>query len=279
MFKWNAEDYHRSSSEQQKWAKELISKLQLKGSERVLDIGCGDGKVTAEIAKLLPRGSVLGIDNSEEQIRFSISNFPSERYPNLAFEKMDAKNLSYEAEFDVVFSNATLHWIDNHLPVLKGIKKSLKPSGRLLLQMGGRGNAAKILEVLKPMMESEAWSGYFKNFTFQYAFYGPEEYREWLKQVGLRAKRVEHIPKDMTQKGKKGLSAWIRTTWLPYTQKVPEELREVFIGGVVDRYVEDYPLDEQGLIHVAMVRLEVEAEAPEQQHRKTTRYKTPSSRS
>jgi trans-aconitate methyltransferase len=260
MYKWDAEDYHKSSSEQQKWAKELILKLRLKGSERVLDIGCGDGKVTAEIAKLLPNGSVLGVDNSEEQIRFARNNFPSKKFPNIAFEIMDAKNLSFNGEFDVVFSNATLHWIIDHLPVLKGIKKSLKPSGKVLLQMGGRGNASKILEVLETMIKSKKWSRYFTNFTFPYGFYGTEEYKEWLEQVGLKVKRVELIPKDMIHKGKEGLAAWIRTTWLPYTQRIPEEMREKFIDELVDEYIKKHPLDNEGFVHVPMMRLEVEAE-------------------
>jgi trans-aconitate methyltransferase len=260
VYKWDAEDYHKSSSEQQKWAQELILKLGLKGSERVLDIGCGDGKVTAELAKRLSSGSVLGIDNSEEQIRFAQKNFPSKKFPNISFKIMDARNLNFNGEFDVVFSNATLHWVTDHLPVLKGIKKSLKPSGKVLLQMGGRGNAAKIVEVMVTMMKSKKWRGYFTNFTFPYGFYGPEEYKDWLEQAGLKAKRVELIPKDMAQKGKEGLSAWIRTTWLPYTQRVPEGLREEFIGEVADKYVENHPLDKDGYVHVPMMRLEVEAE-------------------
>lgn len=260
MYKWNAKDYHKSSAKQQKWARELISKLSLKGNERVLDIGCGDGKVTAEIAKQLPNGSVLGIDKSQEMIHFTRKNFPIKRFPNLVFEVKDAKNLSFNGEFDVVFSNATLHWVIDHLPVLEGIKKSLKPSGKVLLQMGGRGNAVKILEVLETILKIGKWSRYFTNFLFPYGFYAPEEYKGWLEHAGLKAKRVELIPKDMVHKGKEGLLAWIRTTWLPYTQRVPEELRDEFIYEIVDKYIENHPLDDEGFAHVQMVRLEVEAE-------------------
>lgn len=260
MYHWDAKDYHKSSAEQQKWARELISKFALKGNERVLDIGCGDGKVTAEIAKQLPNGSVLGIDNSEEMIKFARKNFPLKRFSNLVFEVRDAKNLSFNGEFDVVFSNATLHWVIDHLSVLEGIKKSLKPSGKVLLQMGGRGNAAKILEVLETILKSEKWSGYFTDFSFPYGFYEPKEYKSWLEHIGLKVKRVELIPKDMVHKGKDGLSAWIRTTWLPYTQRVPEGLCDEFIYEIVDKYIENHPLDDEGFVHVQMMRLEVEAE-------------------
>lgn len=84
-----------------------------------MDIGCGDGKVTAEIAELLPGGSVMGIDISEELIRFTRKNFPPEKYLNIAFELMDARNMNFHSEFDVVFSNVTLHWVMEHLPVLR----------------------------------------------------------------------------------------------------------------------------------------------------------------
>ncbi|HDN65855.1 MAG TPA: methyltransferase domain-containing protein [Methanosarcinales archaeon] len=259
MYSWDAKDYHNSSAEQQKWARELISKLALLGGERVLDIGCGDGKVTAEVAQRLPDGSVLGIDRSEEMIRFARRNFPAKRFSNLAFEVMDAENMSFDGEFDVVFSNATLHWVIEHLPVLKGIKKSLKPSGKVSIQMGGRGNAAEVLEVLEKVLENERWNRYFTDSPTPYGFYGPEEYRIWLEKVGIAAMRVELIPKDMTHGGMEGLAAWIRTTWLPYTQKVPEELRGEFIGEIVDRYIEKHPPDDRGTIRIQMMRLEVEA--------------------
>jgi len=258
-YQWDAGDYRESSSAQLQWALELLSTLQLKGNERVLDIGCGDGKITAEIAQRLSGGSVVGIDNSEEMINFSREKFSQETYPNLSFEVADAEHLSFEREFDVVFSNAALHWVRDHLKILQGIKKSLRPGGKILLQMGGKGNASKLFAVLDSMLVTERWRKFFRGFSFPYGFYCEDDYSMWLKQVGLKTQRVELIPKDMTQKGKDGLASWIRTTWLPYTQKVPEVLRDEFTREIVDRYSEKIPLDSEGLIHVSMMRLEVEA--------------------
>lgn len=120
-FTWNPADYHRSSSSQKLWARELIEKLGLSGNERVIDIGCGDGSVTAAIASRLPRGAVAGIDSSREMIRFARKQYPSSMYPNLSFVCMDARHLTFTEEFDVAFSNAALHWIAEHRPVLAGI--------------------------------------------------------------------------------------------------------------------------------------------------------------
>ncbi|HEX2970865.1 MAG TPA: hypothetical protein VHP11_00945, partial [Tepidisphaeraceae bacterium] len=80
--------------------------------------------------------------------------------------------------------------------------------------------------------------------------------------AGLHPLRVELIPKDMIHPGPAGLAAWLRTTWHPYTQALPESLRQPFIDEVVRRYVASHPLDSQGNVHLAMVRLEVEACKP-----------------
>ncbi|MCC6446044.1 MAG: class I SAM-dependent methyltransferase, partial [Armatimonadetes bacterium] len=166
MAGWNAEDYHRSSSEQQRWAREMIARLRLSGGESVLDIGCGDGKVTAEIARQLPGGFALGIDNSEEMIRFARRSFPPESCPNLAFERADASALAYDRRFDPVVSFACLHWMKDHRPVLAGIARSLKPDGRFLLQFGGKGNAAQMVEVVHRAIAAPEWRSFFEGMAF-----------------------------------------------------------------------------------------------------------------
>lgn len=258
-YQWNAVDYAKSSAAQQHWARELIRKLKLKGDETLIDIGCGDGKVSAEIAAAVPNGSVLGIDSSDSMIALARSHYPAEAFPNLRFRLEDARTLSFRNEFDVVFSNATLHWILDQQAVLRGIYNSLKRKGKVLLQMGGRGNAADVLAVFDEMMHTDEWRHYFIGFDFSYGFFGPDEYSSWLRESGLQSSRVELIPKDMTYNDTGGLEAWIRTTWLPYTQRIPEEKKNMFITELANRYVERHPPDARGTIHVAMMRLEVEA--------------------
>jgi len=90
---WNAAEYAANSAVQQTWARELITQLQLRGDEHVLDVGCGDGKVTAEIARAVPRGSVTGVDASPSMIRFARKAFPPGRHPNLEFQVMDAREI------------------------------------------------------------------------------------------------------------------------------------------------------------------------------------------
>ncbi len=261
-YHWDAEGYSKASSQQQKWARELITGLGLKGDEHLLDIGCGDGKVTVELAGLLPRGFVTGIDVSSEMIDFAREAFPPETCPNLDWQVMDAATLTFEGGFDLVFSNATLHWIVDQRPVLAGIVRALEPGGRLAVSMGGRGNAGEVVEVFGSLIAADEWSACFDELANPYGFYGPEEYRGWLEEAGLVPVRVELVPKDMTQPGRDGLAAWVRTTWLPFTMRVPEDRREEFIYEIVDTYLEAHPLDTDGLAHVGMVRLEVEALKP-----------------
>ena len=261
-YHWNAKDYEDNSKAQQKWARELIAKLNLKGSEDILDLGCGDGKVTAEIACAVANGSVVGVDSSEPMIALARQKYPQKENRNLSFEVMDATRLSFKERFDVVFSNAALHWVKEHEPVVEGLYRSLRSGGKILLQMRGEGNAAAILCVLEALQRSNEWSGYFAGFEFPYGFLGIEEYKRLLDKSGFGIERVELIPKDMEHDGRLGLEGWVRTTWLPYTQRIPEEKRDRFVEALVSAYLEKVPLDQEGKAHVAMVRIEVEATKP-----------------
>src|ERR1035438_5933679 len=94
--KWNAADYAANSAAQHGWARELIARLALRGDEQVLDVGCGDGKVTAEIARVLKSGGITGIDSSRQMIEFARKTFPQAKHPNLNFQVMDARCIRSE---------------------------------------------------------------------------------------------------------------------------------------------------------------------------------------
>jgi len=261
-YNWNAQDYAKNSANQQQWARELFPKLKLKGNEALLDIGCGDGKITAELARSLPEGWAVGVDSSEKMINLAQNSFPQKDYRNLTFQVMDARKLAFQSRFDVVFSNAALHWIVDQKAVLEGVQRSLKPGGRLLFQMAGKGNAKAILDIIYELLDMEPWTGYFHKMAFPYGFYNPEEYKVFLKQAGLEPERVELFPKDMKFNGPEGLAGWIRTTWLPFTDKLPAELRPKFIEQIINRYLKERPANAEGTVHVGMMRIEVEAIKP-----------------
>jgi len=257
--KWNAADYAANSAVQQAWARELVAKLKLRGDEHILDVGCGDGKVTAEIARAVPHGCATGVDSSRQMISFAKKTFSAKKNPNLAFRVMDARRLRFATKFDVVFSNAALHWVDDHPAILRGAAGVLKSGGRLLVSCGGKGNAQDVFVGLRPEMRLVRWRRFFRKLPKPYFFYAPEDYKKWLLRFGFKSSCVELAPKGATYNGRAGFAAWLRTTWLPYTQRVPEALREQFIAAVAERYVAKHPVDESGKIHVRMVRLEIDA--------------------
>ncbi len=258
-YQWNAKEYAKSSSAQAQWADELIQKLQLKGDETLLDAGCGDGKITAKLAALLPNGRAVGIDNSEQMIRLAESTFNSDQYRNLDFRKMDVRKITFRGGFHLIFSNACLHWIKDHQPVLQGFHQALKTGGRMLLQMGGKDNAKDVVHIVENLIQSNSWKKYFDGFEFPYGFHDSKDYREWLFAAGFKPVRVQLIPKDMVHQNTFELAGWIRTTWLPYIDRVPDDLREIFIDKIVRNYLDEFPTDRNGSTHVEMVRLEVEA--------------------
>jgi trans-aconitate methyltransferase len=276
---WNAADYAANSAVQQTWARELIAQLQLRGDEHVLDVGCGDGKVTAEIARAVPRGSVVGVDASPQMIEFARKTFPRGKIPNLEFHVMDAREIggcdapsqssgrlksgdggvAATRLFDIVFSNAALHWVDDHRAFLRGAASVLRPGGRLLVSCGGKGNAHDVFIALRSEMRLKRWREFFRKLEKPYFFHSLDSYEKWLPRFGFKSRGVRLSSKDAVYGGRDGFAAWLRTTWLPYTQRVPENLREEFIAAVTDRYVAEHPPDADGRVHVRMVRLEIDA--------------------
>jgi trans-aconitate methyltransferase len=255
-YNWNAADYAANSTTQTSWAHELIKKLSLQGHEKVLDIGCGNGKITNAIAGKLCTGKAVGIDKSANMISLATRQFDRQ---NLSFYVMDATELSLLEKFDIAFSNAALHWVKNHKSVLLHLKKILHQKSRILFQMGGHGNAEDIVNIVTKATQLKHWEKYFENFVSPYNFYEIQDYEKWLQQTGYKAKRIELIPKDMVHEKSNGLQGWLRTTWFPYTDQLPDTEKEHFLAYVVNQYTTSFPADSNGKIHVKMVRLEVEA--------------------
>lgn len=258
--KWNAEDYSQNSQIQLNLARELIAKLSLNGFEDVLDLGCGDGKVTAEIAKLVGHGSVIGVDSSASMIELATKHFPKEKNFNLSFEVMDARRLTFENRYDVVFSNAAMHWVKDHKPVVDALFKCLRQGGKILLQMGAKGGIDGFLSVVDEVISLPEWTPDFQGFEFPFGFMGVHDYQAMLSQSGFSAKRVEYLPKDVIHASQEKFKGWIRTTWVPYLERVPSEKKEQFIELIATKYIERFPLDDEGNVHVEMGMLEVEAE-------------------
>lgn len=258
VVRWDASDYHRSASAQTGWGREVHDRLGLRGDEHVVDLGCGDGRLTAELAARVPRGSVTGLDLDPDMIRFAREHHARE---NASFLVADARRFDLGRRVDLVVSTATLHWVEDQPAVLRCCRAHLEPGSRIHLQMGGRGNCAGILAAAEAVAREPRWAGHLQPFSAPWHFQGAEEYRALLTACGFRPLRAELLERDMVHEHPDDLRAWLRTTWMPILARVPEPNRADLVDAIVAGYLARRPPDAGGRTHVDMVRLEVVAEA------------------
>jgi trans-aconitate 2-methyltransferase len=217
MADWNAERYHAISSPQQAWGRRVLDRLELQGFERVLDLGCGTGRVTAEIAARVSDGRVVGVDRSAAMIRTAVA-WLREHASGASVVQADGASLPFARAFDAVFSGATFHWIPDHATLFRSIIQALKPGGRLAAQCGGEGNLAVLKGRADRLMHEPRFASYFEDWVepTYYAdvastkrrleaagfvdidvwmepapttFDGPDEYRQFISNVCVR----EHV--------------------------------------------------------------------------------------
>jgi len=261
--KWDPVDYHEHSYPQYAFALGLLERLRLNGDERVLDVGCGDGKVTAELATRVPHGSVLGIDASPNMLAFAQAMFPTSAHPNLSFRYGDAAQLAFHREFDVVVAFASLHWVKDLRNALRGIKDSLAPGGRFAAQLVAKKYAtAEIKSPLhrarREVMGRPAWRTYFEGFEQRRA-YSAEEYERLLSDAGFVLRRFTFVTEEAIHPDADALKGYARSTWHRYTDRIPAQKRDALLNEVVQRCIELSPADRSGLIRVRASMLEVEA--------------------
>lgn len=235
----------------------MHGKLRLRGDETVVDIGCGDGRLTARLARRLPRGRVVGLDASQTMVEHARATWGD--VPGLEFRRADASSFRLEFTADVLVSNAVLHWVADLGPVFHACRRVLKPGGRILFQMGGAGNVARLEGVAQQVLAREPWKEWFpQGMPRVWTMHAPEEALRELEVAGLAPLRVELLERDMVHADADAMLGWMRTTWFLVVAPVPETLRERLLVEIRDAYLEEYPPDAEGRTHVRMVRLEVE---------------------
>jgi trans-aconitate 2-methyltransferase len=247
MTEWDAADYARISGLQQAMAEEALALLDLKGSERILDVGCGNGKITAEIAARNPHGSVLGVDPSREMISFATSNYGPVTHANLRFEPGDARHLPYRNEFDLVVSFNALHWIPQQDEALRSIRGALKPGGRTQLRLVPKGARKSLETVLEDTRLSPRWACYYQDFHDPYLRLTPEQYGELAERNGLHVLQMHTEEKSWDFKTRSAFFAFGSVTFVEWTRQLPEDEKSLFIVDVLDRYrlvAADRPGDE-----------------------------------
>jgi trans-aconitate methyltransferase len=259
--RWDAADYHQNASNQTAWGRDVHARLALRGDEAVLDLGSGDGRLTAELALRVPRGRVVGLDGDPDMVAFARKEHGGE---NVTFVQGDVRSFDLGAQgrpVELIVSTACLHWVADHEAVLRRCRAHLTPGGRIAFQMGGHGNCAELLVAFAAAAASPRWAPYLTPVPNPWSFYGPDAYWAWLPRCGFEPVRTALVPKDLVHDGPAALAAYLRTTFMPVLDRVPEADREALLAEVVAQHVARRPLDPQGRTHAGMVRLEVEAVA------------------
>jgi trans-aconitate methyltransferase len=221
---WNAAQYDAKHAFVYEKAKGLVALLAPEVGERILDLGCGTGVLTAEIAE---RGAeVLGVDRSEEMISQARKKFPA-----LKFEVLDARELRFNTEFDAVFSNAVLHWIPESEQVIAGVAQTLKPGGRFVAELGGKGNIQRLVEGFHRafsalgMQEPDGVSPWF--------YPSVAEYAGLLERHGLEVREASLFDRPtMLEEGEYGLENWIRLFRQTFLEKMGEPNAQQWIQEV-----------------------------------------------
>lgn len=180
---WDAQTYHKVSDVQEKWAVELLSSRQWNGNEVVLDAGCGSGRVTNLIAKLLTRGKIYAVDLDQDMILNAMNNLRTST--NIEFIKSDISTVKIPEKVDIIFSNAVLHWILNHRLLFTHFKKLLKENGELLIQCGGKGNLGDTYFILESVRKQSEFVKYFKDWIDPWHFATEEDAQLILEDIGF----------------------------------------------------------------------------------------------
>lgn len=252
-----AQVYRQNSSLQWNWAMTALAHCTWAGNERVLDVGAGDGKLTAEVLSLVPQGLVVGLDISTSMLDLARKSYPSQQHRNLIFLKGDAALLPFTEQFDVVVSFCTLHWVIDQMKALRGIAQSLVQGGHALLvtPAPAPNNVATLAEQLA---QTEKWRAYFPSFSYPRVYFTASEYERMLQEVGFRDISVTETESLTTYASKHDLIEWLHPL-LNYTRNLPKVVQEDYLNDLADRMLTISPPAEDGSIVISHQKLEVQA--------------------
>jgi len=224
--KWNASLYDNKHDFVFKYGEDLVDTLNPQAGERILDLGCGTGYLTNYIAA--SGAEVIGIDNS-----FDMITKAKKEYPAIEFRVQSATEFHFDQSFDAVFSNAVLHWVLGKEKAIDCIYSNLKRSGRLVLEMGGKGNVQSIIDALKnsllkrKLIESatkQVW--YFPSLS---------EYTSLLEKRGFRVTYAAHFNRETELKdNNNGIKDWIKMFGSAFLQGIDDVVVNEILDEVQD---------------------------------------------
>ena len=237
---WNPQSYNENARFVSELGQPVVELLNPQPTESILDLGCGDGALTKKLMQL--GCTVIGVDGSPEMVAAA-------RREGIDARIMDGHQLSFVDEFDAVFSNAALHWMQQPDLVIAGVWRALKHPGRFVGEMGGIGNVKKLHQA---MCQAVARRGIAIDTVDPWYFPSPSEYQQKLESVGFEVKHMELI--DRPTPLPTGLKGWIESVAHPFLQVLEPDTEQEFIEEV-EHHVRPFLQDESGVWSADYVRL------------------------
>jgi trans-aconitate 2-methyltransferase len=223
---WEAGTYDRLQKPHGAWGADVLGRLELRGDETALDAGCGTGRVTAELRRLVPRGRVIGVDGSPSMIEQAARVLPAD----VELQVQDLAELVVAVPVDVVVSTATFHWIEDHDRLFGCLSRALVPGGRLEAQCGGAGNIASVEAAVARLRERAPWDDALTGYADTWNFATAEDTEARLLAAGFVDVRCWLEPRDVPLEDP---HAYLRTVVLgALLDRLPEEAHDDFVEAV-----------------------------------------------
>lgn len=245
----NALLYNNNSSLQFIWAFDMINKYNdlILSSNNIIDIGCGDGKITSLLSK---KTNVIGLDLNEAMIKLA-----KKEYPNINFIIKNINEINYHDEFDLVFSSCCLQWLSDQKQALINIKNSLIIKGQLLIVIPGKDN---LFPLGKNISQTIKWSKYFTKLECNRSYYSDEEYILLLNDIGLNPISVKTSSTEIIFENINKLRNWIKPICI-YYEYLPNDLKNDFLNDELEYLIINYCYMKNDTIILKSIKQEIHA--------------------
>lgn len=256
---WNASAYHKVSGPQTGWGQKVLARLRLDGHERVVDAGCGSGRLTAELLERLPSGRVLALDGSWNMLQTARANLRPSYGGRVHFVQATLPFIPMAAWADVIFSTATFHWVADHPALFANLLTALKPGGRLHAQCGGGPNLARAHALAEEVMVLASFAEFFAGWPGAWQFASADITRTRLEGAGFAdvSAWLEEAPTTLASEA--DYREFVTTViYRHHLERLPARLRTRFLNEVTARAAAEpvpFTLD--------YWRLNIEAQKPE----------------